>query len=34
MRERIRRVMRLAGPRMLLRHPVLAIRHTMDSARK
>ncbi len=28
-RERIREVMRYAGPRMLLRHPVLAIRHAL-----
>jgi len=30
MRERIRQVMRWAGPRMLWRHPVLAIRHIID----
>jgi hypothetical protein len=30
MRERVRVVMRWAGPRMLLRHPVLAIRHLLD----
>ena len=30
MRERIRGVMRFAGPRMLTRHPILAIRHLMD----
>ena len=28
-RERIRRVMRYAGPRMLLRHPVGALRHAL-----
>jgi hypothetical protein len=33
MRERIREVMRYAGPRMLLRHPVLAIRHMLDERR-
>lgn len=27
MRERVREVMRYAGPRMLLRHPVLTLRH-------
>jgi hypothetical protein len=27
MRERIRNVMRYAGPRMLYRHPLLALRH-------
>jgi len=30
MREKIRRVMRYAGPRMLFRHPVLAIMHVID----
>ena len=30
MRERVRVVMRWAGPRMLLRHPVMAIRHMLD----
>ena len=30
MRERVRQVMRHAGPRMLLRHPVLALRHLWD----
>jgi hypothetical protein len=29
-RESIRVVMRYAGPRMLLRHPYLAIRHLLD----
>ncbi|MFZ4479335.1 MAG: nitrous oxide-stimulated promoter family protein [Rhodoferax sp.] len=29
MRERIRIVMRWAGPRMLLRHPVLGLRHML-----
>ncbi len=33
MRERVRRVMRYAGPRMLLRHPLLAIRHLLDERR-
>lgn len=33
MRERIRVVMRWAGPRMLLRHPILAIAHKMDGLR-
>lgn len=31
MRERIRTVMRHAGPRMPFRHPVLAIRHLLRS---
>ena len=30
MRERVRAAMRWAGPRMLWRHPVLAIRHMID----
>jgi hypothetical protein len=34
MREKIRQVMRYAGPRMLLSHPVLAIRHMLDGLRK
>jgi len=34
MRERIRAVMRYAGPRMLLRHPVLAICHLLDSRKR
>lgn len=34
MREKIRRVMRDAGPRMLLRHPVLALLHLVDGLRK
>jgi hypothetical protein len=33
MRARIREVMRYAGPRMLLRHPVLALRHQVDGLR-
>jgi len=31
MRERIRAVMRYAGPRMTLRHPYLAVRHLLDA---
>jgi Nitrous oxide-stimulated promoter len=30
MRERVKAVMRWAGPRMLLRHPILAVRHKLD----
>lgn len=30
MREKVRQVMRFAGPRMLFRHPVLAIMHMVD----
>lgn len=31
LRERIRVVMRWSGPRMILRHPYLTIRHVADS---
>jgi hypothetical protein len=34
MRARIREVMRFAGPRMLLAHPLLAIAHLLDKLRK
>lgn len=34
MRERIREVMRYAGPRMLLHHPVMAVRHMIESMRE
>lgn len=34
MRQRIRAVMRYAGPRMLLRHPLLAVRHLIDGLRR
>jgi hypothetical protein len=33
-RAQIRAVMRTAGPRMLFRHPVLALRHLLDGLRK
>ena len=33
MRERVRAVMRYAGPRMIRRHPVLALLHLLDSRR-
>ena len=33
MRERVRVVMRWAGPRMLLRHPILGILHLVDGRR-
>jgi hypothetical protein len=33
MREKTRIVMRWAGPRMLLRHPILAITHLLDGRR-
>lgn len=31
MREKIRQVMRYSGPRMIKTHPILAIRHLIDS---
>ena len=34
MRERIREVMRFSGPRMMWRHPVLAIMHLLDGRRE
>ena len=34
MRDRMRAVMRYAGPRMLLRHPVLGIAHLLDGRRR
>lgn len=33
MRDRVRRVMRYAGPRMLFRHPTLAVGHLLDGIR-
>jgi len=33
-RERVREVMRFAGPRMIWRHPYLAIRHLLDERRE
>jgi hypothetical protein len=34
MKEKIKAVMRYSGPRMLLRHPLLAIGHLLDGRRK
>jgi superfamily II helicase len=33
MRTKVREVMRFAGPRMVFRHPLLAINHLMDGRR-
>lgn len=33
-REQVRRVMAFAGPRMIWRHPILAVRHMLDGRRK
>lgn len=32
-RERIREIMRYAGPRMIFRHPIMAIRHLLQMRR-
>jgi hypothetical protein len=34
MRDRVRQVMRYAGPRMIFRHPLFALRHWLDTYRK
>jgi len=34
MRAQVREVMRYAGPRMISRHPILAIRHLLDGLRR
>jgi len=34
MREEVRKVMRYAGPRMMLHHPLLAILHVVDGLRR
>ena len=34
MREKIREVMRFSGPRMLFHHPVMAIRHVIESKKE
>jgi hypothetical protein len=34
MRERVREVMRYAGPRMIWRHPLLALAHVFDKRRE
>jgi hypothetical protein len=34
MRERVKAVMRYAGPRMLLRHPILSLFHLLDNWRE
>ncbi len=34
MREKIRAVMRFSGPRMLFSHPIMAIRHMVESTRE
>ena len=34
MREKIRQVMRFSGPRMIFHHPVMAIRHVIESKKE
>lgn len=34
MREKIRKVMRFSGPRMLFYHPVMAIRHVVETKKE
>ena len=34
MRSRVKEIMRFSGPRMIYRHPMMAIRHLMDGRRK
>jgi len=34
MRAQVKTVMRYAGPRMMLRHPILAVRHWLDGLRR
>jgi hypothetical protein len=34
MREKIREVMRFSGPRMIFRHPIMALLHVIDGFRK
>lgn len=34
MREKIREVMRFSGPRMILSHPILAVRHMIESQKE
>jgi hypothetical protein len=34
MREKVKKVMRYSGPRMLLHHPGLAMHHVIDGRKK
>ena len=34
MREKIRTVMRFSGPRMILHHPLMAVRHVIESRKE
>ena len=34
MREKIREVMRFSGPRMIFRHPIMAVRHLIETKKE
>lgn len=34
MREKIREVMRFSGPRMITRHPIMAVRHVIETKKE
>jgi hypothetical protein len=34
MREKIREIMRFSGPRMIFYHPIMAIRHLIESKKE
>lgn len=34
MREKIRAVMRFSGPRMMFHHPVMAVRHVLETKKE
>ena len=34
MREKIREVMRFSGPRMIMYHPIMAVRHVIESKKE
>ncbi len=34
MREKIREVMRFSGPRMIFRHPIMALRHVIETKKE
>jgi len=34
MKEKVRKVMRFSGPRLLIRHPILVVQHLLESKRE
>ena len=34
MKEKIRQVMKFSGPRMIFKHPIMAVRHVISSKRE